>query len=231
MGKGIVGFLIDTITGGQDAYGQAEVILNQAGLVVAQKQVEAAVNSWAADKSDGNAKAVRNIITAVQTYLGQFKFPDNKAPEDMDELEEQLTQSIQAKLANMILMDIAMKELSDQLPPNPTPWSTRRASFERQMKNFTIMAIQFERVATNAAKEEREAIQRKQDLVAVSKDPNFTPDQQPMLNEDIREAEADEQSWKRTKVRFSAMAAWTKERIANFKNLIAAGDQVQKAKH
>jgi hypothetical protein len=63
------------------------------------------------------------------------------------------------------------------------------------------------------------------------KDPHFTKDQQPMLDKDIEAAEADEQSWKRTKVRFSAMAAWTKERIANFKNLIAAGDKVQSAKH
>ena len=212
-------------TRGKDLY---DFSVGIAGLQVAAAAIEENQTSYINDKSDANTKKVKTNIIAIRDYLRTF---DIKPPGlgQMTNLESLAKYQVSIAIGNYaseLQFKIDMAISSGNLPEiDDRPWSSRRGGYVRLRDGSQQMALQFEGIVRNKQKGLKEITAYEARLFALAFSQDITDADLQMIQADMNEQKADEDSTRRALTIFAILANGSRKNYERFSAIIEAGDR------
>ena len=228
MGMGdIIGALWKGYKAGTGAGDLGGLAVSVAGLEVAATQIEENQKSYINDKSASNVKKVKTNIINIRDYLRSLdlKAPTTSDMFSMDGVTKYEVSAAISSYASELQFKIDMAISSGDLPEiDDRPWSSRRAGYVRLRDGSRQMALQFEAVVRTKQKELTNITAYEARLLALAFSDDMTDADLHMIQADMNQQKADEDSTRRTLTIFSVLANGARRNYQHFSDIIDAGD-------
>lgn len=215
-------------TSGQEIAGFAVSI---AGLEVAAAKIEENQKSYINDKSASNTNKVKTDIIGIRDYLRSLS-PQGPGVGEMFDQESMANYQVSIAIGNYaseLLFKIDMAISSGDLPEiDDRPWSQRRGGYIRLRDGSRQMALQFEGVVRRKQKELTEITRYEARLFALAFSQDITDADLRMIQQEMNQQKADENSTVRTITIFALLANGARTNYERFNAIIEAGDKSEK---
>lgn len=199
-----------------------------AGMQLAEARIKQNINSFVANKSEANAKAVRTNMRLVRDYLRGITVeqPGIKDLVDSSTVAKYQVSIMLANYATQLSLNIDMAVASGQLPPlDDEPWSSRRRGYVRLREGARAMTLQFEAMVRRKRQELTAITEFEARLFGLAFADNLTDADLRMIQRDMDEQKRDENSARRSLALFSLLANRSRNNYARFAAIIEAGDR------
>lgn len=212
-------------TRGQDIAGFAVSI---AGLEVAAAKIEENQKSYINDKSDANTNKVKTNLIGISDYLRSL---ESKGPAVGQMFDQESLAKYQVSIAignysSELLFKIDMAISSGELPAiDDRPWSQRRGGYIRLRDGSKQMALQFEAIVRNKQKELKDITLYEARLFALAFSQDITDADLQMIQAEMNQQKADEDSTVRMITIFALLANGARTNYERFSAIIEAGDK------
>ena len=215
-------------TRGQDIAGFAVSI---AGLEVAAAKIEENQKSYINDKSASNTNKVKTDIVGIRDYLRSLSTQGPSVGQmfDQESMTKYQVSIAIGNYASELLFKIDMAISSGELPEiDDRPWSQRRGGYIRLRDGSKQMALQFEGVVRRKQKELTEITRYEARLFALAFSDDVTDADLQMIQQEMNQQKADEDSTVRTITIFALLANGARTNYERFNAIIDAGDKNEK---
>ena len=227
-----MGDIIEVLWKGYGAWSRgldlSEYAVNLAGLEVASAKIEENQKRYINDKSEANVIRVKTDIILIRDYLRSLQ---NSGPSvgQMFNLESTAKYQVQIAISNYaseLLFKLEMAISSGELPEiDDRPWSQRRGGYIRLRDGSRQMAFQFEAVVRNKQNELKEITSYEARLFALAFSQDVTDGDLQMIQAEMNQQKADEDSTVRTITVFALLANGARKNYERFSAIIDAGDK------
>lgn len=202
-----------------------EMVMKQATLEVSDAQIEMAVSKYI--KNRGDSSIVADVKRIEQFLVSQTTSPISGTDfVSTDYGAKNMVKARQALYARELLLKLWYLQAMDHLPStSPKPWRERRNSLTRLRQGMATMTLQFEAVVRRKTKELKNTREFQGRIMAIALGGDVTDADLKVIEEDMREQDADAAAATAIMNKFAMLANMTHKTVKNIDRVIEAGDK------